>query len=257
MSNRKKISLLLVLISLIALLSGCMQIDESITSESSGIWNTFFVYPMSFAITYIANLFNSNYGLSIIIVTLIFRSLLVPLNVKQQKSAKAMQTIQPELKRIQAKHSSKDSKTQAKLQEEMMALYKDHKVNPLAGCLPMLIQMPILMSMYHAIMRTDAIKEGSFLWLELGSPDPFYLLPLIAGAATFLQQKLTMADNPASQGQQMTLMLYAMPIMITIFAVFFPSALALYWVVGNVFMVVQTILIRRSLGNQINTKRAS
>lgn len=253
MRNRKKILLLLVLIGLIVVLSACTQVNEPITSESTGIWNKYFVYPMSFVITYFANLFNANYGLAIVLVTLIIRLALVPLNVKQLKSTQAMQEIQPQLKEIQEKHSSKDAKTQQKLQEETMALFQKHGVNPLAGCLPIFIQMPILIGMYHAIMRTDAIKEGSFLWFELGSPDPIYLLPLIAGGATFLQQKLMMADNPAGQNPQMQVMLYMMPIMITVFAIFFPSALALYWVVGNVFMVAQTLFIRRPLMKDANT----
>src|SRR5699024_3002519 len=107
-----------------------------------------------------------------------------------------MQDIQPELQKIQKKYSSKDANTQQKLQQETMELFKKHGVNPLAGCLPIFDQMPILMAMYHAIMRTDAIKQGSFLWFELGSPD--MILPLIAGFATYYQQKLMMSDNPAA-----------------------------------------------------------
>src|SRR5699024_12770824 len=90
--------------------------------------------------------------------------------------------------------------------------------NPLAGCLPIIVQMPILIAMYQAIMRTEAIKDGSFLWLQLGSPDPYYLIPLIAGGATYFQQKLMMSDSPASDNPQMKMMLYMMPIMITVIA---------------------------------------
>src|SRR5699024_11136727 len=151
------------------------------------------------------------------------------------------------------KYSSKDAKTQQKLQEETMKLFKENGVNPLAGCLPIFVQMPILIAMYHAIMRTGAIKAESFLWFQLGSPDPYYILPLIAGSATFLQQKLMMSGNAASQNPQMKAMLYAMPIMITVFAIFFPSALALYWVVGNVFMVAQTLFIRKPMMKDAST----
>src|SRR5699024_10496025 len=117
-----------------------------------------------------------------------------------------------------------------------------HGANPFAGCLPIFIQLPIFIGICNAIMRTDAIKTGSFLWFELGSTYP--VLPIIAGAATFLQQKLMMADSPTAQNPQMKMMLYMMPIMITVFAFFFPAALALYWVVGNIFMVAQTLFIR-------------
>src|SRR5699024_7287176 len=101
---------------------------------------------------------------------------------------------------------------------------------------------------------SDLIKTGSFLWFELGSTDP--VLPIIAGAATFLQQKLMMADNPSAQNPQMKMMLYMMPIMITVFAFFFPAALALYWVVGNIFMVAQTLFIRRPMLKQEEKKQS-
>lgn len=252
MRNKKWLTVIL-LIGAVALLSGCTEIKEPINAESTGFWNQYFVYPLSWVIMYFANLFNSSYGWAIIVVTVIIRLLLLPLNVKQLKSTQAMQEIQPELKELQAKYSSKDQKTQQQLQQETMALFQKHGVNPLAGCFPILIQMPILIAMYHAIMRTEAIKQsGDFLWFSLNSPD--YILPIIAGAATFLQQKLMMAGNSAAaQNPQMVAMLYMMPIMITVFAFFFPAALALYWVVGNIFMVAQTLLIRRPMMKNAST----
>ncbi|GGB43075.1 YidC family membrane integrase SpoIIIJ [Virgibacillus dakarensis] len=249
---RKKILLLATFIGLLALLSGCTSVNEPITPESEGFWNKYFVYPMSQLITYFANLFDGNYGLAIVIVTIIIRLVLLPLNVKQLKSSKAMQDIQPQLKELQKKYSSKDANTQQKLQQETMALFQKHGVNPLAGCLPIFVQMPVLIAIYHAIMRTEAIKDHGFLWVQLGAPDPYYILPLIAGGATFLQQKLMMAGSPAAQNPQMMVMLYVMPIMITVFALFFPSALALYWVVGNIFMVAQTVFIRKPMMNNSN-----
>ncbi|WP_425445372.1 YidC family membrane integrase SpoIIIJ [Virgibacillus phasianinus] len=235
------------MIVLVALLSGCTQMNEPITSQSEGFWNEYFVYPMSWLITYFAELFNGSYGLGIIVVTIMVRLVLLPLNVKQLKSSKAMQDVQPELKEIQKKYSSKDANTQQKLQKETMELFQKHGVNPLAGCLPIFVQMPVLIAIYHAIMRNAEIQNHSFLWFELGAPDPFYILPIIAGGATFLQQKLMMAGSPAGQNPQMMVMMYVMPIMITVFALFFPAALALYWVVGNVFMVAQTIFIRKPM----------
>src|SRR5690625_5327402 len=206
---------------------------------------------MSWLIIYFAELFNSNYGLDNVIVNIFDWNILIPLNVKQLKSSKAKQDNQPEIKKLQAKHASKDAKTQKKLQEEQIALFQEHGVNPSAGCLPIFVQMPILTAMYHAIMRTAAIKEGTFLWFELGATGDF-ILPLLAGGATFLQQKLMMADNPSSDNPQMKIMLYIMPIMITVFAFIFPAALALYWVVGNIFMVVQTIFIRKPMMKDAN-----
>lgn len=239
---RKHSYILIFSILTVLFLSGCTEINQPIDSESTGIWNQYFVYPLSLLIKYFAGLFSGSYGWSIVVVTIIIRLLLLPLMIKQIKSSRAMQEIQPAMKELQQKYSSKDAKTQQKLQQETMELFQKHGVNPLAGCLPIFVQMPILIAMYHAIMRTAEIKTGTFLWFSLGSPD--YVLPIIAGVATFIQQKLMMAGSPANQNPQMVAMLYMMPIMITVFAFFFPAALALYWVVGNIFMVVQTLFLR-------------
>ncbi|SDC48320.1 YidC/Oxa1 family membrane protein insertase [Terribacillus halophilus] len=245
---RKKGLLVLALVLLVAALAGCAPNTDPITSESTGFWNEYFIYPLSWLITYFSNLTGENFGLGIIIVTVIIRLILLPLNIKQLRSSKAMQEIQPELKALQQKYSSKDANTQQKLQQETMQLFQRHGVNPLAGCLPIIVQMPILLAFYQAISRTEAIKEHNFLWVQLGNPDPYFILPLVAGLATFLQQKLMMAGNQTmAANPQMTMMLYIMPVMITVFALFLPSALALYWVVGNVFMVAQTLLINKPM----------
>jgi len=248
MRHNKQLLLIISIIVLMFILSGCTQVNEPINAESTGFWNEYFVYPLSSIIIFFASHFGGSYGWAIVVVTIIVRLLLVPLNVKQLKSSMAMQKLQPEIKALQEKYSSKDQATQQKLQQETMALFQKHGANPLAGCFPIFIQMPVFIALYHAIMRTEAIKTGSFLWFELGSTDP--ILPIIAGAATFFQQKLMMADSPASNNPQMKMMLYMMPIMITVFAFFFPAALALYWVVGNVFMVAQTFFIRRPMMKQ-------
>lgn len=224
-----------------------MDVNEPITKESEGFWNTYIVYPLSWLITYFATLFGNNYGLSIIVVTLIIRLAILPLMIKQMKSSKAMQALQPEMQKLKEKYSSKDQQTQQKLQQETMALFQKHGVNPIAGCFPLLIQMPILIGFYHAIMRTQEIAQHNFLWFDLGERDPFFILPIVAGITTFIQQKLMMAgtsgQNPAMM-PQMQMMLWLMPIMIVIFAVNFPAALSLYWVVGNLFMIGQTFLIK-------------
>ncbi|MED4534766.1 YidC family membrane integrase SpoIIIJ [Metabacillus fastidiosus] len=244
---KRRILLFIGLALLLSLLTGCMDVNEPITKESEGFWNTYIVYPLSWLITYFATLFGNNYGLSIIVVTLIIRLAILPLMIKQMKSSKAMQALQPEMQKLKEKYSSKDQQTQQKLQQETMALFQKHGVNPIAGCFPLLIQMPILIGFYHAIMRTQEIAQHNFLWFDLGERDPFFILPIVAGITTFIQQKLMMAgtsgQNPAMM-PQMQMMLWLMPIMIVIFAVNFPAALSLYWVVGNLFMIGQTFLIK-------------
>lgn len=246
---KKRIFLAIGLTFLMAFLSGCTEVNKPITSESKGFWNEFIVYPLSQLIIKAADILWGSFGLSIIIVTILIRLVILPLMIKQTKSSKAMQVIQPEMQRLKEKYSSKDQKTQQKLQQETMELFQKHGVNPLAGCFPLIIQMPILIGFYHAISRTRAIAEDNFLWFDLGSPDPIYLLPLIAGVTTFIQQKIMMAGT-ANDNPQMKMMLYVMPVMIVVFAINFPAALSLYWVVGNIFMIVQTYLIK---GPEVNT----
>lgn len=258
---RKKYILLLTLIGLAALLSGCTEINEPITSESEGIWNTIFVYPLSWSVIKLAEILNS-YGLSIIIVTIVIRLLLLPLNIKQLKSTRAMQKVQPQLLELQKKYSSKDQKTQQKLQEETMKLMQKHNVNPLAGCLPILVQMPILIAIYHAIMRTEEIKTSSFLWFELGAPDPFFILPVLVAAGFYIQQKLMMSISSSSAAMsgnsqmqmqmqmQMKMMGIVMPLMLGIMTLFFPAALGLYWLTGSIFMIIQIMLVNKPMMRQ-------
>ncbi|MDN4071426.1 YidC family membrane integrase SpoIIIJ [Fictibacillus terranigra] len=239
---RKKLGITFALVSLMVLLAGCSSTNTPITSKSTGFWDEYFVYPLSWVITTFAEMMGNNYGLSIVVVTILIRLALLPLMIQQTRSSKAMQAIQPELQKLREKYSSKDANTQQKLQQETMQLFQSQGVNPLAGCLPLLIQMPILLGFYHAIMRTQEIKNHSFLWFDLGVHDPFYILPVVAGITTFLQQKIMMGgtDNP---NPQMKMLLYIMPVMIVVFAINFPAALSLYWVIGNLFMIVQTYFI--------------
>ncbi|MBB6445413.1 YidC family membrane integrase SpoIIIJ [Bacillus benzoevorans] len=240
---RKKIFLLIGFILLITLLSGCAQVNEPITPESEGIWNKYIVYPLSWFIVKVADFAGGSFGLSIIIVTIIIRLIILPLMIKQIKSSKAMQAIQPEMKKLKEKYSSKDQKTQQQLQEETMKLFQQYNINPLAGCFPILIQMPILIGFYHAIMREPKLQEhAQFLWFDLSAPDPIFLLPILAGVTTFIQQKISMVGM--EDNQQMKMMLWMMPIMIVVFAFNLPTALSLYWVVGNIFSIVQTYFIK-------------
>ena len=251
MKNRKFLWIVLLVVSLF-LLSGCTEINEPITAESEGIWNSYFVYPLSWLIVKFAELIQSpawNYGVSIILVTILIRIILLPLMIKQMKSTKAMQEIQPQIQALKEKYSSKDQKTQQKLNQETMLLFQKNNINPMAGCLPILIQMPILIAFYHAIMRTSEISQHTFLWFDLGARDPYFILPVLAALGTFVQQKIVMRGQP--DNPQMKIMLYVMPIMILVFAVSLPSALSLYWVVGNIFSIVRSIFIHPSVKPEV------
>lgn len=238
--NKKMLTFLIVALMSV-FLAGCTEINQDITAESDGFWNEYVIYPLSQFIVATSNLVGG-YGMGIIVVTIIIRIIILPLMIKQTKSAKAMQEIQPELRKIQEKYRSKDAQTQQKLQQETMALFQKHGVNPMAGCFPILVQMPIIIGLYQAIMRTAEIRNHTFLWFDLGSPD--IILSVLAGVFTFIQQKIMMT-GPAADNPQMKMMLYLMPIMIIAFGITLPSALSLYWVVGSIFMIFQTLIINR------------
>ena len=174
-----------------------------------------------------------SYGLAIILLTVIIKMVLYPLTAKQIESMKAMQTLQPKLKELQKKYEKNPQMMQQKLAE----LYKDAGVNPLAGCLPVLIQMPILMGMYYALFNFDyGGAEPSFLWLpSLSQTDPTYVLPVLSALTTFLQQKMSMTDMTT---QTRTLMI-VMPLFIGWISLNFPAGLVLYWVTMNIVQILQ------------------
>ena len=174
-----------------------------------------------------------SYGLAIILLTVIIKILLYPLTAKQIKSMKAMQELQPELKKLQEKYKDNPQV----MQQKLAALYQKAGVNPLAGCLPMLIQMPILMGMYYALFNFDyGGAEPSFLWLpSLSQTDSTYILPFLSALTTFLQQKMTMMEGTP---QTKTLMII-MPIFIGWISLNFPAGLVLYWVTMNIVQIVQ------------------
>lgn len=195
--------------------------------------------------------FIHNYGLSIILFTIFVKVLLLPLTIKQTKSTKAMQDIQPKMKEIQEKYKTKPEKQQ----QEIMNLYKEAKINPLAGCLPLLIQMPILFGLY-AVLR-DPVAYGVFadkaafanadvvfLWVQnLTKPD--YILAIVSGVTTFVMQMLMMPKD--QQQGSMKIMTYVMSAMMLYWGFMLPAGLTLYWTAGNLFSIAQHYLVMNPL----------
>lgn len=197
-----------------------------------------------------------SYGISIIIFTIFMKVLLLPLNIKQTKSMKDMQRLQPELQKLNKKYKN----NKEKLNEETLKLYKTFKVNPAGGCLPLLLQFPILIGLYQTLLHPETWVfvngtisgiDMSFLWMEsLSVPDPIYVLPILAALFTFVTQKFTMAAQPATNpddpnAKTQKIMLYAMPIMIGYISISMPAGVALYWVVQNIFTFVQQFIMLR------------
>ena len=151
---KKKLGLILMLTALSVFLAGCSEFREPIYSDSTGFWNEYIVWPLVSLITVFKDLLGT-YGYGIVAVTIIIRLVLLPLMIKQTQSSKKMQEIQPELKALKEKYKSKDAVTQEKYRTEMQKIMSERKINPAAGCLPVIIQMPILIGFYHAISRMN------------------------------------------------------------------------------------------------------
>ncbi|WP_156288683.1 membrane protein insertase YidC [Oceanobacillus salinisoli] len=256
----KKYSLILGIFTLL-ILSGCQSaVDQPIDANSDGWFDHYFVYPFSLLIKGIADMFNENYGLSIIIITLIIRFALMPFMLKQTKSSvqmkDTMKVMKPDLDALQEKYrNKKDAESQTMMQQEMIQLYQKHEMNPLAalgGCLPMLIQFPILIAFYYAILRTPEIATHSFLWFDLGQSD--IILTVIAVVIYYIQFKVSQIGMDAKMKQQMAIIGLISPIMIGIVSLTAPAALPLYWAVGGLFIIVQTVISRkiyRSTSNSV------
>jgi len=230
----RRLATYLPLLFMFLLLAGCTPATTPINPEN-GVWDKYFVGPLANVLDWFADVLWGSYGLAILVVTIIIRFIILPLTLKQYKSSKKMQDIQPELAKLKTKYKD-DPKKQ---QEETMKLFQSNGVNPLAGCLPLIVQMPILIALYNSIMRNHNIAEHSFLWMQLGTKDPYYILPLLAALTTFIQQK-TMSSQ---MNPQMKNLMFIFPVMIFVMAMNFASALPLYWIFSNTFTIVQNYFI--------------
>lgn len=241
--NRRRAALAALLV-ITVFLAGCTPntIDTIQTEDllEGGFFQRYFVYPLSLMLNVFADLLFGQYGLSILVMTIFVRLLVLPLNLKQYRSSKAMQAIQPEIKKIQEKYKNNPQK----VQEETMKLFMQHQINPLAGCLPLLIQMPIFIALYNAIYWNPDIREYSFLGIQLGlAPQQqgviAWSLPVIAAITTFIQSKMM----PQQPNNPMQAILLIFPVLIFVMALSFPAALPLYWVYSNIYTIIQNYFL--------------
>jgi YidC/Oxa1 family membrane protein insertase len=181
-----------------------------------------------------------NYGLTIIILTIIVRLPFIPLISKGQRTMKKMQVLQPKIVELKERYKNDPQK----LNTEMIELYKKHKANPLGGCLPMVIQIPVFFALYNVLQNAIELRGAPFyFWItDLSAKDPYYILPLIMGGTMLLQQKMT--PSTADPQQQKIMML--MPVVFTFLFLTFPSGLVLYWLVNNVLAIIQQYYINKS-----------
>ena len=183
--------------------------------------------------------FIGNYGFAVILLTVCIKLIFWPLTQKSYKSMKGMQKLQPEMKKMREKHG----KDKQKLNQEMMSFYKDNKVNPLGGCLPMVIQIPVFFALYRVLLGSIELRHAPFmLWItDLSAKDPYYVTPLIMGVTMFLQQKMTPTNMDPTQAKIMLMM----PVVFTFMFLNFPSGLVLYWLTNNLLTILQQYLIKR------------
>ena len=222
------------------------------------MWDFLVLNPMVNLLLFFYKLFGQQTIIAIAVLTVLVRSIILPLTIKQQQSAQRMQELQPELQKLQKKYA----KDKEKLAQEQMKFYQEAGMNPLGGCLPLLVQFPIMIGLYQGIIRALAVTpldllrlsqnvgtvftvsipglasliplQSTFLWLDLGQPDGTMILAVLVGGSMWVQQKMTTAPSPDPKQQQTNqMMLMMMPMMFGLFTLMFPSGLPLFWLVSN------------------------
>ena len=208
-------------------------------------WFWFFAQPMLWMINWLYVLVG-NYGVAIILMTLILRLLIWPLTRKSYLSTVTMQKMQPELQRVQKLYAN----DKARLQMEMMKIYQTHKTSPMAGCLPMLIQIPIFFALYKALLISVPMRSAKFLWIsDLAVMDPYFILPILMGITMWLQQylqtpkKTNQPNDPMASAQRF---MKWMPVLFTVMFAWMPAGLVLYWTVSNLFGMLQMYIIKKT-----------
>ncbi|WP_424769359.1 YidC/Oxa1 family membrane protein insertase [Paenibacillus sp. sgz302251] len=239
--TKRKWLLVLGLVLVMGLLAGCTPTDHTTDTadlQQGNFWEKNVVYYFAITLDTFAGWFGNSYGLAILLLTIIVRTLILPLTLKQYRSSKAMQALQPEMAEIKKKYKDNPQKQQ----EETMKLFQKHQVNPMAGCLPLIVQMPIFIALYNAIYWNPDIREHTFLWLQLGEKDPYYILPILAAATTYIQSKM-MQKQQTQTMPGMGMMLAIFPVLIFVMAISFPAALPLYWVYSNIYTIIQNYFL--------------
>lgn len=204
-------------------------------------WLWFIAKPLHMLLSFIQS-FVSNWGVAIICLTFIVRGAMYPLTKAQYTSMAKMRMLQPKLQAMRERIGD----DRQRMSQEMMELYKKEKVNPLGGCLPIFLQMPIFIALYWSLMESVELRHSPFFgWIhDLSAQDPYYILPLLMGVSMFMIQK--MSPTTVTDPMQQKIMTF-MPVMFTFFFLFFPSGLVIYWLVSNIVTLIQQTLIYKAL----------
>ena len=200
--------------------------------------------------------FVGNYGVAIILLTVLLRVVFLPLNHKSMVSMRRMQRLQPQMAAIRAKYKrSKELEQKQKMNEEVMALYKREGVSPFGGCLPMLAQLPILFSFYRLLSVAVELRQAPFvMWVQdLSDYDPYLVLPLLMGGSMLVQQRMT--PSPGADPMQARMFKF-MPVIFTVLFLYVPSGLVLYWLVNNLLGIAQQLYVNRKMDAELQAEKA-
>ena len=210
----------------------------SLTVDYGIFW--FLAKPLYWLLDYI-NSYTNNWGWSIVLVTVILKLLFYRLSAAGYRSMANMRRVQPRLLALKERYQD----DRAQLNKAMMDIYKKEKINPLGGCFPILIQIPVFISLYWVLLESVELRQADFvLWInDLSVADPFFVLPLLMGITMFIQQKL----NPAPMDPIQAKVMAVLPVVFTIFFAFFPAGLVLYWVANNILSIAQQWVITRNI----------
>ncbi|KPK11837.1 MAG: hypothetical protein AMJ68_04275 [Acidithiobacillales bacterium SG8_45] len=202
-------------------------------------WLTFIAAPLFWLLTAIHGVIG-NWGWAIIVLTIMIKAVFFPLNNAQYKSMAKMKKVGPRMQALKAQYGD----DRERYSKEMMELYKKEKINPMSGCLPILIQIPVFIALYWVLLESVEMRQAPFaLWIkDLSAQDPYYVLPILMGASMFVTTWMSPTTDPMQRK-----MFLALPVVFTVFFLFFPAGLVLYWLVNNVLQIIQQTIINRSM----------
>lgn len=224
------------------------------SGKYEGLWTSIFVKPLAYILLKLGKTVG-NYAVSLIIISLLIRLIAFPLTKKTAMQSELMKKAQPEINKIQTKYKDKqDQESMTKQSQELMMVYKKYNINPMAGCLFAMIQLPLFIAFFEAVQRTPAIFEGKFLGLQLGTTPMvgftsgnlivYIILMFLIGLTTYFSFKMNSANTTVDPSMKM--MPTMMVGMIIFMALFMPSALGIYWITTNLFTIFQNTLVKRS-----------
>ncbi|MBL8527171.1 MAG: membrane protein insertase YidC, partial [Burkholderiales bacterium] len=206
-------------------------------------WFTVIAYPLFWVLAWLYKLVG-NWGYAIILLTILIKAAFYPLSAASYRSMAKMKVLAPKLQRLKEQYGD----DRQRLHQAMMDLYKTEKINPLGGCLPIAVQIPVFIALYWVLLSSIELRQAPFiLWIhDLSKPDPYYILPILMGLSMILQSRLSPTPPDPIQARMMQLM----PIIFSVFFFFFPAGLVLYWLVNNIISIAQQWYITRGLEQQ-------